>query len=421
MSQKSKSNANRRSAVPSPTVLMLLTNAYDPDPRVRQEALALIEMGYRVRLLAWDRDLRSPKFECVEGVDVERVHLRSIHGRGNAQVFFYALLYLKMLWRGWRIPFDVIHCHDLDTLPIGFLLGKFKRKPIIYDAHESFPDMLDGNVYPVVQNALFRLETFLIRRIDLLITVGEKLRRFFFARGADNSVVVGNWKRLEDFSRSTEQNAEVRRRLGIPGQAMVVLCITQLFKDRKIAELLDALDECRDVYLIIGGKGILGDLVQKRAATNPHIIYVRFVPAAEIPAYTCAADVVYYGFDPENPNARFSAPNKLYEALAAGKPLITGNFGEIGEVVSSASCGIVLDRYGAKEIRAALERLQEAQLRSRLTENARCCGRTGMNWQKGKETLSRAYSAILPWEWKTEVESVESSHMEPAAGVGGSQ
>ena len=58
-----------------------------------------------------------------------------------------------------------------------------------------------------------------------------------------------------------------------------------------------------------------------------------FVSGKQIADYTCAADVVYYGFDPENPNARFSAPNKLYEALAAGRPLITGDFGEIADVV----------------------------------------------------------------------------------------
>ena len=62
------------------------------------------------------------------------------------QVFFYAWLYVKMLWRGWRTQSDVIHCHDLDTLPLGFVLGKLKRKPIVYDAHESFPDMLEGSV-----------------------------------------------------------------------------------------------------------------------------------------------------------------------------------------------------------------------------------------------------------------------------------
>ena len=96
----------------------------------------------------------------------------------------------------------MVHCHDLDTLPLGFILGKLKRKPIVYDAHESFPDMLEGSVPGTIQRGLVRLENFFIRRIDLLITVGEKLRQHFAERGARHSVVVGNWKRLGDFSRT---------------------------------------------------------------------------------------------------------------------------------------------------------------------------------------------------------------------------
>src|SRR5689334_16663213 len=133
-----------------PTVLMLLTNTYDPDPRVRQEALALLKLGCRVRMLAWDRDMKSPATEKMEGVEVERVQLASRHGRGTTQVFFYAAVYLRMLWRGWKIPFAVVHCHDLDTLPLGFLLGKIKRKPIVYDSHESFLEMFQASVHPWV-------------------------------------------------------------------------------------------------------------------------------------------------------------------------------------------------------------------------------------------------------------------------------
>ena len=108
---------------------MLLTNAYDPDPRVRQEALALIRMGCHVKILAWDRDLKGPAFECVEGVEVERASFfRSKHGRGNAQLFFYAWLYLKMFWKAWRSSFDAVHCHDLDTLPLGFVVSKLEAK-----------------------------------------------------------------------------------------------------------------------------------------------------------------------------------------------------------------------------------------------------------------------------------------------------
>src|SRR5260370_25586457 len=157
------------------TIGMFLTNAYDPEPRVRQEALALIGMGCRVRLLAWDRDCRAAATDCMEGVEVERVFLASAHGRGTTQLFFYAWLYLKMLWRGLRTPFDVVHCHDLDTLPLGFVLGKLKRKPIVYDAHESFPDMLEGNVPSTGRSGLTRLENFLLRRINLPNMVGEKL------------------------------------------------------------------------------------------------------------------------------------------------------------------------------------------------------------------------------------------------------
>lgn len=398
-----------------PTVLMLLTNAYDPDPRVRQEALALIRMGCRVRLLAWDRDSKSPRFECMEGVEVERVFLASEHGRGNTQLFFYAWLYLKMLWRGWQGSFDVVHCHDLDTLPLGFVLGKLRGKPVVYDAHESFPDMLKGSVHPTVQRALVWLENFLIRRVNLLITVGEKLRQHFAERGARHAVVVGNWKRLEEFSRSEEQNQEFRRQLGIPDSAMVVVCIAQLFIDRKIEELLDAVDSVGDVILIVGGKGALEEMVRVRAAKNPRIRYVGFVAAADIPGYTCAGDVVYYGFDAENPNARFSAPNKLFEALAAGKPLIVGDFGEIGEVVRNVSCGIILPNYSAEEIRGALEKLREEKLRSSLADNARRHGRSAMNWQKGEEVLYREYSAILPVALKGKLRCIQASSAEPAA------
>jgi len=378
------------------TILMLLTNAYDPDPRVRQEALALIGMGYRVRLLAWDRELQSPAFECMEGVEVERVFLPSTHGRGTTQLFFYAWLYFKMLWRGWRTSFDAVHCHDLDTLPLGFVLGKLKRKPIIYDAHESFPDMLEGNIHPAVQRGLVRLENFLIRRIDLLITVGEKLRAHFADRGARHSVVVGNWKRLQDYSLSEEQNRALRQRLGIPDGAIAVVCIIQLFKDRKIEELLQAVDECPDVYLVIGGKGALEEAVSRAAKKNPRIIYVGFVPGKEIPAYTCAGDVVYYGFDPANPNARFSAPNKLFEALAAGRPLLTGDFGEIADVVREASCGIVLPEYSAQEIRKALAVLRHQVERSAMASNAKRFGQAFMNWELGEAILKREYAALLP-------------------------
>jgi glycosyltransferase involved in cell wall biosynthesis len=186
----------------------------------------------------------------------------------------------------------------------------------------------------------------------------------------------------------------VRQRLGIPDGAILVVCITQLLTDRKIEELLATAEERVNVYVIIGGKGVLEDLVVHAAATNPRIRFVGFVSGKQIADYTCAADVVYYGFDPQNPNARFSAPNKLYEALAAGRPLITGDFGEIADVVRESECGIVMSEYSTEEIGRAIEALEDIGVRRSMSANAKHTG-TAKNWEKGEEILTQEYVAML--------------------------
>jgi glycosyltransferase involved in cell wall biosynthesis len=122
---------------------------------------------------------------------------------------------------------------------------------------------------------------------------------------------------------------------------------------------------------------------------------VGFVSGKQIADLTCAGDVVYYGFDPKNPNARFSAPNKLFEALAAGKPLITGDFGEIATVVREAACGIVLPEYSASEIRKTLAMLEDCTVRSAMGANAGRFGRSFLNWEKGEDVLREQYSKLL--------------------------
>lgn len=378
------------------TVLMLLSNTYDPDPRVRNEALTLLEMGCRVRLLAWDRDAKDPAFQNMEGVEVERVQLRSRHGRGTTQIFFYAALYWQMLRRGWKTEFDVVHSHDLDTLPLGFLLGKGRRKPIVYDSHESFMDMLAGYVNPLVCRVLVGLENFMLRRVDLLITVGEKLRKAFVARGARRTAVVGNWKELAEYRRTEQQNQELRKRLGVPEGAVLITCITQLLKNRMIEEFVEAARPFPDVYVMLAGRGSMEGQIREWAAENRRVLFPGFLHASEVPAYTCASDAVYCGFDPVNGNAQYAAPNKLYEALAAGKPLISPDIGEIGDVVRRFACGVVTPDCSVGALREAIEQMRDRQARTEWTENARRLGQTEMNWRKGREVLFAEYSRLTP-------------------------
>ena len=81
-------------------VLMLLTNAFDPDPRVHQEARALVENGYDVTILCWDRDYKVPADEMIDGIRIERIYVRSTHGRGSAQAILSCSLLGESLFPG---------------------------------------------------------------------------------------------------------------------------------------------------------------------------------------------------------------------------------------------------------------------------------------------------------------------------------
>src|SRR5690349_14092398 len=93
-----------------PQVLMLLSNCFDPDPRVYNEARTLVENGYAVLIVAWDRERLRPEKENLDGIEIQRVYVKSTHGRGWTQMLLMPLVFLRMAGKALRTRFDVVHC-----------------------------------------------------------------------------------------------------------------------------------------------------------------------------------------------------------------------------------------------------------------------------------------------------------------------
>jgi glycosyltransferase involved in cell wall biosynthesis len=374
---------------------MLLSNCFEPDPRVYQEAKALIKTGCDVTIIAWDRDVKKPRYEEVDAIQVERIFLRSVHGRGTSQIFYLLAFWLKGFCRAIRRDFDVVHCHDFDTLPLGFLIAKIRRKTIVYDAHESYADMLVGSVHARVLMFIRYMEGLLIKRVDLLITVGEILKREFERRGAKNACVVGNWKDPKEYAFSTKILRSEKERLGIREGQIVITYIAWLSSERRIMSLVEAAKLVKDIYLIIGGDGPLKDIVRTEAVRSENIMYLGFVNPKAVPLFTALADVVFYGFDKHHPNSKYSAPNKLFEALAAGKAVITGDFGEIGKIVKEERCGISIPELSAENIKASLVSLARGKSLERYKTNAKNAGLSRFNWDFAESILCGNYADLL--------------------------
>jgi glycosyltransferase involved in cell wall biosynthesis len=289
--------------------------------------------------------------------------------------------------------FDIVHCHDFDTLPLGYLLSKQKKAKLVYDAHESYVDMLI-NVPIWLKKAVYKTENFLLRRIDLLITVGEILKENFEKRGVQHSCVVGNWKDPDEFKFPQEILEEEKQRLHILNGKLVISFIANLGKERQVEQLVEAVKGTPEITLVVGGKGPSEGIVEDAAGQHPNIIYLGYVNPSKVPFYTALSDIIFYGFDPSNPNAKYSAPNKLFEALAAGKAVLTGGFGEIGRIVKDTECGLIIKKFTREEIRKNLSTLKP-EIVSRFKENSKKNSLEKYNWQNARAALLDQYNHLL--------------------------
>src|SRR5207248_208543 len=89
-------------------VLMLLSNCFDPDPRVYAEARTLVEAGYEVCVLSWDRESKGREHEVTDGIEVQRFYVSSSHGRGVGQALVMPVVWLAVLRLGLKRKFDVV-------------------------------------------------------------------------------------------------------------------------------------------------------------------------------------------------------------------------------------------------------------------------------------------------------------------------
>lgn len=398
-----------------PHVVMLLSNKYRPDNRVQKEAHTLALAGWRVTVIAWDRqaELVPHELELMpeglisalagwEGradrpplpVSIVRVRVSAGYRSGRQMLAKMPLFW----WRLWhemrRARPDVIHANDLDTLPVAYLYGRWAGVPVVYDAREFYPGMVRDNVGPVLTGWLEALDRWLAPRVCAIVTVGDRLADHFRAMGG-RVWIVRNSQPLPDRAALEIRGRAIRARLGVPEQHLLVVYVGVLTEDRLLAPLLEAVPRMDKVHLVIGGEGPQAALVQQAARECRRIHAVGWVPVDDVTAWVAAGDVVYYGLDRRNPNSHYFMPTLAFHTLAAGRPLLTTPVGEIAEMVQREGIGLVMDQANAAAAGQALAHLQEPDLYARLAGQAHECGSRHYTWACDATRLWEVYQRVM--------------------------
>lgn len=244
---------------------------------------------------------------------------------------------------------DVVHTHNELPLIYGAPGGKLARAVVVHSKH--------GVVAVNARAHLLRKAA--ARAVDAFVAVSEATAKTALDGGECSSRqlrVVVNGTDLSRFPAPPSARAEVRRALGIPEDAEVVVTVGRLVKEKNQALLLRAvaplLGESRRLVLV--GDGVLRAELEAQARALPNGRFVVFAGARkDVPAVLAASDVFALSSDTEG------LPIGLLEAWAAGLPVVSTAVGGIPDVVREGETGWLVPPGDEAALRAAIARALE--------------------------------------------------------------
>ena len=355
---------------------MLVSNEVVRDTRVLQEAKAFARHGHRVRILGWDRfDPSVADGPLGDGVEIALVRTRGVMKAAGSDLVRNPLFWRQAFRLSLAFPADVWWAHDLDTLRAGVWLKERTGRPLVFDAHEVFAEMIRDDYSPRVVRFAERMEARLLRAVDHIVTVNPALEEHYMATGLPVTVVMNC-------------RPDVAERYEPPtAPDFTVLYVGTFHRQRFVFEIVQAVQETEGVRLKIGGVKALSEDVRRACAASDRTEFLGPVPADRVMPLTRECHLVCAVLDPANANNRMGTPNKLYEAMAAGRPVLATKGTLSGNLVGAAQFGIAI-AYGMEACKWALEKLRDDPgLQRALGENALRAAKEEYNWAAQEEKL----------------------------------
>lgn len=380
-------------------VAMLVRNPFTHDTRVEKEARTLSDAGYAVTIVAEARR-DVPARERRGRIDIVRVSrpsagvplLRFVRA---ARSFRRALVDLRP---------DVIHAHDSDALGPVAAAANWLGVPFIYDAHDLWlgrPRRGRGRLYFALNQVWFSaLERRLLPRAAAWITVSSPIARHLERRYRIEPVeLVPNYPELVELDRRPRSIRDLPAARAIPDAAPIVLYLGGLMAGRGLENLVAAIPLLRTgahvVLLGAGGRASLLCGMAQRSGVGHRLHVVEPVAPDDVVAYAASADLGVSPIVPSCLNYRYSLPNKLFQYMAAGLPVVASDLPQVREVVEGSGAGRCVDtRQPAMIARAIDSILEQPAAAVAMGAAGRAAVHDRYHWGVSATTLRRVYERL---------------------------
>lgn len=384
---------------------------YPWDVRVEKVCRALHGAGHEVHLVARNRQRRE-RFERLPYATVHRLGNFGLLGRAiDDAISFPAFCnprWVRLIHgTASRAGAELILCRDLPLAPAAIWAGRRLGVPVVLDMAENYPAMIRAmwdarRQRPhdwLVRNpaAVARVEQWAIRRVDHILVVVEESRERLTELGVsgDRITIVSNTP-----SKSRPASLAHPSR-GERSGGLHLVYLGLLEAPRGIGTLIEAIARCRDRGLdvratIIGDgreRALFEEKARALALLDREVVFLGYVPYEDALDIVASADV---GVIPHFSNDSWNStiPNKLFDYMAAGIPVLTADARPAARVVRQSGCGVVFESGNADAMASAIESLADPEFRRRCGANGRQAIQDRYNWEIDAQRLLEAVEKV---------------------------
>jgi len=365
-------------------VITFLGNAYH-DSRVVNLIDSLKQENYKVKTISFDWKTKGLKTQLGE---------TSIYklDKSNSSLSFYFNFFFLLIKNLLKHKAQIYFAEDIYTLPIVYFFAKLNKAKVFYNSREIYAHLAGLRNKGIVQSIIARVERTFIYKVDTVLVTGEMDAEYLKeAYGINNFVVVRNLPKYQNEIKAVD----LRTKLSISKEEKIILYQGVVLEGRGILFLIMLLDKIKNTHFIIVGDGeFRNEFVN---FTNKSIVknrahFIGAVNHEDLLSYTANADVGISLIENISISYYYALPNKLFEYIMAGVPIISSKLPQMEKVVAEYKVGQCVDMTNEDEVVNTLNKmLNNEELLKEYSSNCKIASKE-LNWEvefeKIKELLT---------------------------------
>ncbi len=280
--------------------------------------------------------------------------------------------------------------NDLDTLLANFIAHKFKHVPLVYDSHEYYtetPELIDR---PFVRGIWEKIEKAIFPKLTDIITVNKSIAELYQQKYNKVLNVVRNVPKTPGIDTIVS-----RESLGLPtDRKIIILQGAGINIQRGAEEAVEAMQYVPNALLLIIGGGDVIESLKKQVEQSDLTDKVKFVkrlPYKELIQYTRLADLGITLDKDTNINYRYSLPNKLFDYIHAGIPVLTSRLPEIARIVEGYQIGRITENHNPAHIAGLMNQMLNDETQNKIWKNNLFAAAQDLNWEHEEKILIELY------------------------------